>query len=192
MTLNEVWKNYGFEIAISLALLLIAVHALCRVGKSGSWSKYNTYDVSINKRKPATKRGPPKESSGEKECRRVLETLFKKPFPNIRPDFLQNPVTGNRRLEIDCFNEELGLGIEYNGVQHYKFVPFFHKNKETFMNQKYRDNMKRGMCKQNGIILIEVPYTVKTKDISAFLVDELMKSGFTQRLQRSQSFWPRR
>ena len=53
------------------------------------------------------------------------------------------PVTGgNFNLELDCFNKELRIGLEYNGVQHYKYVPYFHKNKEAFLNQKYRDDMK--------------------------------------------------
>ena len=63
--------------------------------------------------------------------------------------------------------------MEYNGVQHYKYVPYFHKNNEAFLNQKYRDDMKRRMCKDQNIILIEVPYTVKLENIERFIKDEL-------------------
>ena len=35
-------------------------------------------------------------SRGEAECRRVLENKFNAPFPNTRPYFLRNPVTGRR------------------------------------------------------------------------------------------------
>jgi hypothetical protein len=32
----------------------------------------------------------------------------------VRPDFLKNPATG-RNLEIDCFNNQLKIGLEYQG-----------------------------------------------------------------------------
>ena len=98
-----------------------------------------------------------------------MEKLFNKKFYKIRPDFLRNNITGGNNLEIDCYNDSLKLGVEYNGRQHYDFVPFFHKNKETFYNQKYRDDMKRRLCKENNITLIEVPYTIKIKDIEKYI-----------------------
>ena len=70
------------------------------------------------------------------------------------------------------------LAVEYNGAQHYKYIPYFHRNKEHFMNQKYRDDMKRRICKENGIMLVEVPYTVKIDDIYGYLQKELRRLGF--------------
>ncbi|NQZ58906.1 MAG: carbohydrate-binding protein [Lentisphaeraceae bacterium] len=53
---------------------------------------------------------------------------------------MRNPVTGgSHNLEIDCYNDELRIGVEYQGRQHYSFNPRFHKNKEAFRNQQYRD-----------------------------------------------------
>lgn len=117
------------------------------------------------------------ESKGEAECRRVLETLFKEPFPSARPDFLSNPVTGVN-LELDCYNKDLQLAVEYNGIQHYEYTPRFHKNKEAFMNQKYRDELKRQMCELHGVNLIEVPNMLKIVDIEAFIVKELKPSNW--------------
>ena len=125
------------------------------------------------------KRGPPKDSKGELECRRVLQKIFRKPFDKARPDFLRNPVTGgNFNLELDCYNPELKLACEYSGQQHYKYLPFFHRNKDAFLNQKYRDELKLRMCKDNGITLIEVPYVVKIENIEGFLKKELRKNGY--------------
>ena len=45
------------------------------------------------------------------------------------------------------------------------------------MTQKYRDDMKRRMCIENNIILIEVPYTVKNENIENYLKKELKKYG---------------
>jgi hypothetical protein len=109
----------------------------------------------------------------------VLQELFRKPFPNERPDFLRNTVTGGLyNLELDCYNESLKLAVEYSGIQHYKYVPYFHKNKEAFLNQKYRDEMKRRLCKDADVVLIEVPYTVKTPDIRVFLIGKLRENGY--------------
>ena len=119
----------------------------------------------------------PKESKGERASRAAAERIFEKPFIKVRPDFLRNVVT-NHNLELDVYNEELKLAIEYSGRQHYEFVPFFHKNYEAFLNQKYRDEMKKNKCKEQGIQLIEIPYTVKLEDIESFIRIESKKLGY--------------
>lgn len=110
-------------------------------------------------------------SSGETECRRVAELLTGYKFPTARPNFLRNEIT-NANLEIDCYCAELGIGIEYNGKQHYEYVPHFHTSKDAFYNIKYRDQMKKRLCEENGITLIVVPYTVKIEDIEPFIRDK--------------------
>jgi hypothetical protein len=119
----------------------------------------------------------PKESKGERASRAAAERIFNKPFIKVRPDFLRNTVT-NHNLELDVYNEELKLAIEYSGRQHYEFVPFFHKNYEAFLNQKYRDEMKKNKCKEQEIQLIEIPYTVKLEDIESFIRIESKKLGY--------------
>jgi len=191
--LQEIWNDKGFEILVISCLIFLCVFGLINFlrKKKGNYSKSKFYVIpssgkNRNKRKRIddnsnypirnTRR---KESKGESECRRVLEKIFRQPFRSVRPDFLRNPVTGSRfNLEIDCYNDKLKLGVEFNGRQHYEYTPYFHRNKEHFLNQKYRDDMKRRICKENGIILIEVPYTIKNKDIESFLVKELKMHNF--------------
>ena len=61
---------------------------------------------------------------------------------NIYPDFVINNII-----------------IEYNGEQHYRYVPFFHTGGEIdFEKQQNRDNKLREYCKQNSIHLIEIKY----------------------------------
>lgn len=179
-SIEKIWNKHGFEIILVCCLIFIGVFALYRIGNKGSWS--TSYYYNTKKDDGGVKggsRGPPKESRGEKECRRVLQKLFNKPFNNCRPDFLLNPVTGSRfNLELDCYDESLKLAVEYNGVQHYKYVPYFHKNKEAFYNQKYRDELKYRMCKENRVNLIEVPNTVKVDQIEEFLLKRLKLIGY--------------
>lgn len=183
----DTYKKHDFEIFVGISILFIVALIIYNKikGYNGSRNKMKMSDVyntvfrnsTITSSRPThtfNRRGPPQESKGEKECRRVMEKIFKKPFPKIRPNFLRNTVTsgeenGDINLEIDCYNDELKIGVEYSGIQHYKYSPFFHKNKEAFYNQKYRDEMKRVKCRENGIILIEVPYTVKVEHIEDYL-----------------------
>lgn len=111
------------------------------------------------------------ESKGEKECREYVESYFNKPFKKCRPDFLKNTISGHN-LELDCFNEELKIAVEYNGEQHYKYIPHFHKNKEAFQNMKYRDEIKKRLCMEHNILLIVVPYD--EKNIKKFLHEKLI------------------
>jgi hypothetical protein len=179
-----IWEEHGFEIILGLCLAFILVFSLYRkiTGQKGSWSSSYYYDVKHKKQQPFNtfnNKTQKKESRGETECRRVLEQLFKKPFANQRPDFLRNPVTGGKyNLELDCYNSGLKLAVEYHGAQHYKYIPFFHKNKESFYNQKYRDDMTRRKCQDNGVDLIEVPNTVKVNDIQDYIINELKKIGY--------------
>lgn len=178
--LNTYWKNWGFEICILGSIVFILLCSLLRINKEGSWSTtiyYNPYKLSQKKPPSMSTNRQGGTSKGEIECKRVLETYFNKPFPKCRPDFLRNPVTGgHNNLEIDCYNDELKLGCEYSGRQHYEYVPFMHKNKEAFYNQKYRDDMKKRMCKDNGIVLIEVSH--KVKNIEQYLINEIKKYGY--------------
>jgi hypothetical protein len=109
-------------------------------------------------------------SKGETHCRSFLERTFNKKFPKCRPAFLRNPITNGHLMELDCFNEELSLACEYQGEQHYRYVPYFHKNKEAFYNQKYRDQLKKELCEKNNIYLIRVPFY---ENIDLFLKKEI-------------------
>jgi len=176
--LRDMWDDYGFEIVVVACIIAILILALFRIGKKGSWNSYQ-FSKKGGSSPQKRKRGPPRQSKGEIECRRVMEKIFQKPFPSERPDFLRNPVTGNtNNLELDCYCKDLSLAVEYSGIQHYKYSKFFHKNKEAFTNQKYRDDMKKRICKDYGINLIEVPYTVKIEDIEDYLLSSLKRIGY--------------
>ena len=108
----------------------------------------------FNKKK--SKRKIVKESKGELECKRCIESITGYPFEKTRPDFMFNPVT-NENLELDLFNYDLKIAVEYNGKQHYEFNSFMHKNsKDKFHAQQYRDRIKKDACKKLGIYLKNV------------------------------------
>ena len=104
-------------------------------------------------------------SKHEKEVRTIVEIFFNKPFPKRRFKF------EDRRFELDCYCEELKLGIEYDGEQHFLPVSYWGGNEGLIKNQE-RDQFKDRACKELGITLIRVPYTQKL-NLKEFLLDLL-------------------
>ena len=123
-----------------------------------------------------------KRSKPEKICRETLEKIYKKKFSRIRPDWLRNPET-NRKLELDCYNDELKLALEYNGIQHYEWPNFTRMTKEEFLAQNRRDIFKIDTCDANGIYLITVPNNVQYD-----LIPDYINYYLPHNVQRRQQF----
>lgn len=186
--IKNIWNKYQFEIILGISIITILILALTRMGHKGTYSNFFHYDPSntpITRKKYYSNQQPKRggggkyESSGEKECRRVLQKIFRKPFPSVRPEFLKNTAIKNgKNLELDCYNHQLKLGAEYDGRQHHENTPHWHKTKADFQNQQYRDFVKDVKCKENGVILIRIPYTIKIHNIEEYIKTELRKYGY--------------
>ena len=111
-------------------------------------------------------------SKGERICKETMERIYGVPFENIRPSWLINTETGER-LELDCYNEDLGYAVEYNGIQHYRWPNWTNQTQAQFINQVRRDQYKREMCDRKGIYLISVPYDIPHEDIPRFITEQL-------------------
>ncbi len=64
----------------------------------------------------------------------------------------------NGLLSLDFFVPNLRMGVEVHGEQHFKFIEFFHTNKQGFMKGQLRDNQKFIWCEMNNIRLIVLPH----------------------------------
>jgi hypothetical protein len=109
-------------------------------------------------------------------CRQIIEKLFPGyKFPSVRPKFLRNPVSG-KNLELDCYNKELKLALEYDGKQHAEYVPHFHKKGvDEFRYQVVKDDFKTIKCKVMGISLIRVPHYIIKIDLEKYIRNEINK-----------------
>jgi len=134
-----------------------------------------THTIGSARRAP----GPvPVAASGEQETKAALERLLGVPFQKVRPKWLRNTVHGTgRNLEIDCYNEALGIAVEYSGNQHAEFPNPFHKTPGEFAAQVERDALKRQVCESRGLVFIVVPHTVKRTMIESFLRATLQQRG---------------
>jgi hypothetical protein len=90
---------------------------------------------------------------GERISREVVETLFGKPFPKLRPAWLE--MRPGSYLELDGYNEELGVAFEHHGRHHYGDVQM--RFPTDFRDQKRRDTFKRKRCVEQRVRLIEIP-----------------------------------
>lgn len=117
-------------------------------------------------------------------CCKTLEEIYKKPFTSSRPLWLKNPETGGI-LEIDCYNDELKIGVEYNGIQHYRYPNVFHKTYDEFIKQVRRDQYKHKKCDEHGVYLITVPYNVPLDKIRDYIIHYLPEN-VSRRLEESK------
>lgn len=193
--INKWWNKNAWKILLFGGLLVIIILWIFYASNENQSSSTNLNDAfnvimsppeSNSSPKPKSRNYQPmysspsssekKTSRGENICKRVMEELTGKPFNNVRPKWLINPVT-QQPLELDCYNEELRIAVEYNGKQHYEYNKFMHQNsKDKFYNQQYRDLIKQDLCKKNNVLLITVPYNIPPDKIKGFLMKELKKS----------------
>jgi len=61
-------------------------------------------------------------------------------------------------LYMDFYIPLLKKCVEVHGEQHYKFIPYYHSNKLSFLKAQKRDKEKKEWCDINGITYIELPY----------------------------------
>lgn len=89
----------------------------------------------------------------------ILKLIFgdDKVFDSVHPRWAFNPDTG-ALLEYDYAIPHLRLFVEYNGLQHFEFPNFFHKNRAEFEAQKDRDELKRRFAVEHKWKLIIFDY----------------------------------
>lgn len=124
------------------------------------------------KEREPTPWGLPNKSKGEEMCARILANLLGIEFRTYRFDSIRFPET-NQPLEIDCYNHEYKIGLEFNGPQHYEWPNWTGQSYEEHLAQTRRDHYKRMRCKELKIRLIEVHYETKKEDLRDFIKSEL-------------------
>lgn len=90
-------------------------------------------------------------SLGEKTIQSFLQEHnieYIKEFPVL--------INGKKR-RYDFFLPTFNTIIEFNGIQHYEYVPYFH-SKRTLKEEQARDIEKIVYCAENGINLIVIKY----------------------------------
>ena len=119
--------------------------------------------------------GPRVASNLEKYALTALQRLFVgKSFQKVRPSWLRNP-RSNRLCELDFYNDELKLGVEVQGLQHYVYPNHWHKTRVDFQEQVFRDHIKVDLCQQMGVTLLHIPFTVTANKVEQYIRDEVAR-----------------
>jgi hypothetical protein len=125
------------------------------------------------------KKGKPhkKVYKHEERCREILEKIFNRKFPSVRPDFLKNPATGYN-LELDGYCPELKIAFEYDGTQHSKYNEHFHRgDPKQYAYQVAKDEYKTKKCKLENITLIRIPSFIHYDKLEEYIKRELRREN---------------
>ncbi len=107
------------------------------------------------------------QSLSEKLFRIIMEKVFNCSFSSCWPLWMKSDKM--RPLQIDGYNEELKIGFEYEGKQHFKFVPYFHKIIEKFERLQFLDNYKKNVLKSRNIFMLYPTYKLKKENYLSFI-----------------------
>lgn len=107
----------------------------------------------------------PSKSKIQYKCKQIL-----KPYWCGHAVYEEFPVYGTRQ-KVDFINFTLHLAIEVNGLQHDKYVPHFHGNKQGFIKSLRSDREKAEWLEMNEIKLLEL-YEEDIKKLSPEYIKE--------------------
>lgn len=131
----------------------------------------------------------------EKEIYRILNELNYANFRlNQHPDWCtyNDSLSGKKiQLELDLYSAETAIAIEYNGPQHYseEYWDSFYKYAKYVQNSI----VKTEICRENGVDLIVIPYTVETKDLKKYIKSRLLDIKIIrERIGMTEKEWKKR
>ncbi|RHZ59375.1 hypothetical protein Glove_364g77 [Diversispora epigaea] len=99
----------------------------------------------------------------------VMEILNEGPIIEYRPPFLNG-------LELDAFFRHHRIGLEVQGSQHRLHSTSWYEDIKKLEDVVNRDRLKRCICQDNGIFLLEIWY------------DEKPEMVISERIQKIKSF----
>jgi len=120
-------------------------------GREYVWN-LNGYSVSANDKR--------KRSKYHIRARNLLKEMYHS-YRMLEEVKLPGSTQSHRKgvLFLDFFIPQIKLAIEVHGQQHYKYTPFFHKNKADFAIAKAKDEDKIEWCELNKIDIIVLKYS---------------------------------
>ena len=172
LNIIKIYKQYKLFIwLIFIILALIIAWYLSKNIKHDHWDElYNSGIISLTKTKP--KKIIRKKF--DNRCREIVQNYFGVGFPSVRPEFLKYKTGKN--LELDMYNDDLKLAFEYQGIQHYKYTPMFHKSINDLYEQQERDKFKFNRCKELGITLIYIYPDIKFEGLENYLISSIKEN----------------
>lgn len=101
------------------------------------------------------------KSSYHIQARKLLHKMY--PTLQILEE-VSIPLNRKETLFLDFYIPISKKCIEVHGEQHYKFVPFYHTNKLSFLRAQKKDKQKEQWCEKNSITYIALPYNLSVEE----------------------------
>jgi hypothetical protein len=179
--IEEIIKNPQISIKqLSLLLKTSLRNIYYRIEKSG-YSSYKELigvvkGVYIEKQRSDT-------SIASINCLNYIKEILKEEYESeVVFEGLFNPLT-KKSLRVDGYFRKKGIVVEYQGIQHYKVIPYFHKGKNTLEYQQFKDQLKKDYFEQHNIKYICIPYWYTKKDIYAETIKSEAEDTSSERLE---------
>lgn len=106
----------------------------------------------------------------------VLTSVVKKLLPGVQ---IVNEHHIGERLKLDVYCPKYKLGLEFHGIQHFKYSPLFFDSREDFLEAQKRDDRKIQLCKEQGIVLVVFRYNdnISEDNVYARILDAIKNSA---------------
>lgn len=98
-------------------------------------------------------------------------------FTRTRPAWLMNDRAN--LMELDGYNEELGIAFEHNGRQHYEIDGYLVTNAAQLRMREDDDAAKARICEDHGVALVVVPWDVPEGEIQELTTRYLRSKSIT-------------
>lgn len=169
--LREIYDDHGY-----LTSTLITKHGdFCYqtlINRFGSMSK--VYELMGVKNNPNSNYY---FSSVEYVVGIIADYLGEDPLLEYTDDDFVNPHTG-WKLFVDAYFPKHNIMVEYDGQQHFEYVPFLHGNDTNkFKEQQERDAIKNFVAVSKGIAILHIKYDEpKTVEHIRYRIEKILKS----------------
>lgn len=91
-----------------------------------------------------------RSSRGEKECSRYLDFFKIKYYPQFR--------ISSYRYDFMFVHNEINYVLEFDGIQHFEYTPYFHNSRETFEKCQMVDITKTIIALDQGFKVLRIDY----------------------------------
>jgi hypothetical protein len=108
-----------------------------------------------------------------------LSRLTGAKFPTVNPSWLnwRNPFTKkSSRLELDGYNEKLGIALEFSGPLHTKWFPETESYRD-YLTRVLKDQAKKEICEKRGVCLIVLDMSLPKRHYRDYFASRLYDCG---------------
>lgn len=116
-------------------------------------------DLDGNETKWKITKGTSKDTRKKSGYHERARAVIIRAYPTVQlSEEIAIAVRKSSKLYLDFYIPLLGIAVEIQGEQHFKFIPHFHGSPLKFLAAKQRDADKEAWCALNGITLVKLPY----------------------------------